>query len=144
VRLEPSLDRAVPQFRGVDEISVVREGDATAGGGGAEDGLGIFPDRRTGRRVPAVADGDMPLQRLQDLLVEYLADQPEIFEDDDVFAVGDGDSGGFLPAVLKRVEPVVGELRDLLAGSPHTEDTAFFAGFRIGLVDCVCRGLSSM
>ena len=39
-------------------------------------------------------------------------------------AVADRDASRFLPAVLQCVEPVVGELGDLLAGSPDAEDAA--------------------
>ncbi len=37
--------------------------------------------------------------------------------------------GGFLAAVLQRVEAVVGELGDIFARGPDAEDAAFLARF---------------
>ena len=79
-----------------------------------------------------MADRDVPAQRRQRLLVEDLRHQPEVLEDDDLAAVGDRDAGGLLAAVLQRVQAVVGELRDVLAGRPDTEDAAFLAGPVVG------------
>ena len=76
-------------------------------------------------------DGDVPVQRGQGLLVEHLGDQAEVLEDDDLRPVGDGDAGGLLAAVLQRVQAVVAELGDLLAGRPDAEDAALLAGRRI-------------
>ena len=63
------------------------------------------------------------------LLVEDLADQAEILEDQHLRAVGDGDACGFLAAVLQGVKAVVGELGDLFAGRPDAEYATFFSGF---------------
>jgi hypothetical protein len=38
-------------------------------------------------------------------------------------AVTDGDAGRLLASVLKGVQPVVGELGDILAGSPNAKDS---------------------
>ena len=64
----------------------------------------------------------------QRLLVEHLADQPEILEHQHLRSVRDGDTGRFLSAVLQCVEAVVGEFRDFFAGSPDAEDAALLAG----------------
>jgi hypothetical protein len=71
-----------------------------------------------------VADGDVPLQGVQGGLVKDLADQSEVLVDDERTAVADRDAGRLLAAVLQGVEAEVGQLRDLLAGSPDAEDTA--------------------
>ena len=75
-----------------------------------------------------MADGDVALHRRQRLLVEHLADQAEILEDQHLGAVGDGDAGGFLPAVLQRVQAEVSEFGDLFTGGPDPEYATLFAG----------------
>ena len=79
-----------------------------------------------------MADGQVPAQRREHLLVEDLADQAEVLEHHGAPPVGDGDAGGLLAAVLQRVEPVVGELGDVLAGRPDAEDAALLV--RTGVV----------
>ena len=69
-------------------------------------------------------DRQVPAQRRERLLVEHLADQPEVLEHHDLPAVADGHARGLLAPVLEGEEPEVRELRDLLAGRPHTEDAA--------------------
>jgi hypothetical protein len=122
------LVAAAEELGGVDEVAVVPQGEAGAGRGGAERRLGVLPGRGARRRVAGVADREVPAQRRQRLLVEDLADQPEVLEHHDLAAVADGHAGGLLAAVLQREEPEVGELRDLLAGRPDTEDAALLLG----------------
>ncbi len=74
-------------------------------------------------------DRDVALHGAECLLVEYLADQPEILEDQHLRAVGYRDTSGFLAAVLKGVQAVIGELGDLFAGRPYAEYAAFFSWF---------------
>ncbi|BBY33026.1 hypothetical protein MMIN_10870 [Mycolicibacter minnesotensis] len=64
----------------------------------------------------------------QRLLLEHLADQTQVFEDQDLRTVADCDPGGLLAAVLQRIEAVIGELGYIFAGGPNSEDTAFFTG----------------
>ena len=73
-------------------------------------------------------DGDVARHGRQRLLVEHLADQAEVFEDQHLRSIGDGDTGGFLAAMLQRVQAVIGEFGDFLARGPDPEYTAFFAG----------------
>ena len=47
-----------------------------------------------------MADGDVARHRGQGLLVEHLADQAEVLEDQHLRAVGDGDTGRLLASVL--------------------------------------------
>ena len=70
----------------------------------------MWPTARWPRRLPSVG------------LVEDLADQPEVLVDDDGGAVGHRDPGRLLTAVLEGVQAEIGQLRDLLARRPDTED----------------------
>ena len=56
-------------------------------------------------------------------------DQAEILEYQHLRAVSDGNSGGLLAAVLQRVQAVVREFGDFLAGSPDAEDATLFPRF---------------
>src|SRR5690606_41910022 len=93
-------------------LTTLFRSDAAARLGGLERRLGVLPAAAPGGGVAAMADGDMTLQRREHLLVEDLGHQPEVFEDDDLRAVGHRDTSGFLAAVLQGVEAVVGELGD--------------------------------
>src|SRR5699024_3334044 len=103
------------QLGHVDQVAVVPECQAAAGGGGVEAGLCVLPDVGAAGGVAAVADGDVALQRGQYLFVEDLADQPEVLVDDHLPAVGGRDSRCLLATVLQCVETVVGEFGDFLA-----------------------------
>ena len=72
------------QLGGVHQVAVVAERDARADRGGGERRLGVLPGGGAGGGVPAVADGDVPVQRRQGLLVEHLGDQAEVLEHDDL------------------------------------------------------------
>src|SRR6185436_18825960 len=96
--------------------------------------LGVLPGSGAARGVAAVADCDMAFHRGQGLLVEDLANQPEVLEHEHLRTVGDGDARRFLAAVLKRVQAVVGEFGDLFARRPDAEYATLFAGFLIGLL----------
>ena len=108
------------ELGGVGQVAVVPEGDAPVAAG-AVGGLGVLPRAGTGRRVATVPDRQMAAQAAERDLVEDLGDEPEFLVDDDAAPVGDGDAGRFLPAVLQRVEAVVGELRDFLAPGEDAE-----------------------
>jgi hypothetical protein len=104
--------------------------------GGAERRLGVLPHGGAGGRVAGVSDRDVTLERTERGLVEDLGDQAHVLEDEDLGAVADRDSRGFLTPVLEGVEPEVRELCDLFARSPDTEDAtrvlgAFLAGEQI-------------
>ena len=51
--------------------------------------LGVLPDRRTGRRVAAMGDGELAAQRRQATLVEDLCDHAEVLVDHHALAVAD-------------------------------------------------------
>ncbi len=141
---QPGLAGAGGQLGGVDEVAVVAERDTGARGGVAEHRLGVLPGGGAGCRVTAVPDRDVAFHGGQGLLVEHLADQAQVFEHQHLGAVGDGDPGSLLPAVLQCVEAVVGELGNVLAGCPDAEYAALFAGgvFHLGLLAGHDRGCS--
>ena len=109
------------QFGGVDEVAVVRERDRALGRV-TERRLGVLPRRTAGRRIPAVTDGEVALEGGEVCLVEDLRDEAHVLVDEDASPVTRGDARGLLPAVLQGVQPVVGQLRDVLAGGPDAED----------------------
>src|SRR5690606_7888900 len=123
------------------QVAVVAEGDAAARLGGLERRLGVLPAAAPGGGVAAMADGDMTLQRREHLLVEDLGHQPEVFEDDDLRAVGHRDTSGFLAAVLRGVEAVVGELADFFTSRPNPEHAAFLTRLLLRKLG-VCGGHS--
>ena len=125
---QAGLSGPIGEFGGVHKISVVPQRNSGACRRDVEYRLCVLPCRRPGGRVAAVADRDMSGHRSESLFVEHLADQTQILEHQYLRAVGDCDPGGLLAAVLQRVEAVVGEFRDILAGRPDTEDAAFFPG----------------
>lgn len=71
-----------------------------------------------------MADAEPPAQGGEGRLVEDLGNQSHVLEHGDPFPRGDRDAGGFLPAVLEREEPVVGQLGHVLGWSKDPEDTA--------------------
>lgn len=115
------------ELRGVDQVAVVAERDGTVRGG-AERRLGVLPHGGAGGRVAGVTDRDMTLERTERGLVEDLGDQAHVLEDEDLRAVADRDSRGFLASMLEGVEPEVSELGDLFTGSPDSEDAASVLG----------------
>ena len=118
----PAVDE-VAQLGGVGEVAVVGQRDRAAGVA-AEGGLGVLPGRAAGRGVAAVADREVAAQRRERALVEHLGHQPHVLVDEQPLAVGGRDPGRLLPAVLQGVEPVVGQLGDVLTGGPDAEDAA--------------------
>src|SRR5688500_9123272 len=85
-----------------------------------------------------MADGAVPLQPRQGLLIESGGDQAHAGSLHERFAVGGGYPCRFLPTVLQGVEAKVGEACIILAGSPDAEDAALFMELVIPfwIVDC--------
>ena len=75
-----------------------------------------------------MSDGEVAAERRQCRLVEDLRDEAELLVDDNRRAVRHRHAGRFLAAVLQGVEPEVGELGDVLTGSPHPEHPAGILG----------------
>ncbi|GHE51910.1 hypothetical protein GCM10018785_21980 [Streptomyces longispororuber] len=75
-----------------------------------------------------MSDRDVSLEGAEGGLVEDLGHEAHVLEDEDLGAVADRDSRGFLAPMLEGVEPEVRELCDLFARSPDTEDAACVLG----------------
>src|SRR5262249_50301740 len=103
------------------------EGDRTVPRG-PERRLGVLPDGGTGGRVPGVSDRDVALERSEGGLVEDLGDQAHVLEDENLGAVADRDTRGFLTSVLEGVEPEVRQFCALFTRSPDTEDATRVLG----------------
>ena len=119
--LPPS--RLRQQLPGVDQVAVVADGDRAAAAQ-AEGRLGVLPDRRAGRRVAAVGDGQVAAQARQAPLVEDLGDQAEVLVEHQLLAVADGDPGRLLAAVLEREDAQRGDGRGVRARGHRAEDAA--------------------
>ncbi|GGZ24806.1 hypothetical protein GCM10010365_51450 [Streptomyces poonensis] len=83
-----------------------------------------------------MAYGDVALERAERGFVEDLGYEAHVLEDEDLGAVADRDTRGFLAPMLEGVEPEVRELCDLFARRPDSEDAtrvlgAFLAGEQI-------------
>ena len=111
------------QLVGVDQVAVVPERQRV-GAVGLEHGLGVVPRGGAGGRVPRVADREVAVQRGQRGFVEDLADEAEVLEHQDRVVVADRDAGRFLATMLLGEETEVGEPRDVVARSPHPEESA--------------------
>jgi hypothetical protein len=73
----------------------------------------------------------VPVEGVENRLVEDLRDKAHVFVDDDPGAVADGDAGRLLATVLERVQPVIGKLGDILARRPDAEDAAGIPGWLV-------------
>src|SRR5450759_4776818 len=121
IRIAMTLEQKVAQLGRVGEVAVVGQGD---GGvvGAAKSWLGVLPGAATGRGVSAVANGQMALERAQAGLVEDLRDQTHVLVDHQPTTIAGRDAGRLLAAMLQGIEPEVGQLGDVLAGGPDSED----------------------
>ena len=120
-------DELVAQLARVDEIAVVRDGDLSVRAVDQER-LRVLELALAGRRVARVADGRCGRQRLERRLVERLGDLAHAARTRIRFAVGGGDAGALLAAVLERVEAEVGEVGGL-GMSEDAEDAALVFEF---------------
>ncbi|GIW20325.1 MAG: hypothetical protein KatS3mg065_0621 [Chloroflexota bacterium] len=84
----------------------------------AEGRLGVLPAGRAGRRVAAVGDGEVAPEGRDPPLVEDGDDEPEVLVEHELVAVGDGDAGRFLAAVLEGEEAEGGDGGGLAAPAP--------------------------
>ena len=126
----------VHELTGVGEVAVVGQGKGGAGRR-AEHRLGVLPGGGALGGVADVADGDVAGEVGQGLVVEDLGDQAKVLVDEDLGAVGGGDAGRLLAAVLEGVQAEVGQAGDLLARGPDAEDTALLAWRGLELVGVV-------
>ena len=112
----------VVQLDRVDQVAVVAQSDRPAVV--AVHGLRVLPSAAAGGRVAHVADRHLARERLEAALVEDLGDEAEVALGGDVTALGGGDAGRLLAAVLERVEREVGETRDVLLRGIDAEHAA--------------------
>ena len=109
----------------IGEVAVVGESDR----GGADlamNRLGVLPAIGAGRRIAGVADADVPVEDGQGGLVEDLGNQSHVLEDGDGLAIGGGDPGRLLAAMLEGEKAEVDELGNPL---PRCVDAEYAAGF---------------
>ena len=113
--------------------------DQGEGGAGrrTEHRLGVLPGGGPLGGVADVADGHVAGEVGQGLVVEDLGDQAEVLVDEDLGAVGGGDAGRLLAAVLEGVQAEVAQTGDVLTGGPHTEDAALLTWGGLELVGVV-------
>jgi len=74
-----------------------------------------------------VADRELPLQAREAPFVEHLGDEPEIAERSEPPVLADRDPRRLLPAVLQRVQPEVGQPRNIALRRADSEDAAHLA-----------------
>src|SRR5579875_703673 len=77
-----------------------------------------------GRRVARVTDGDVAAETTEVVLGERGVDEPHAGMDADVVAVGGGDAGALLTAVLEGEEAEEADAGDVFAGCIDAEDSA--------------------
>ena len=123
-------DQLVAQLAGVDEVAVVADGDLAVGAVD-EERLRVLELALAGGRVAGVPDRDVAGKRLERLLVERFGDLAHRARDAELLAVGGGDAGALLSAMLKRVEAEVGEIGRL--GVPEDPEDAALV-FNMGMV----------
>ena len=105
-------DELVAQLERVDEVAVVADGDLTVGAVD-EERLGVLELALARGRIARVPDRDVAGERLERLFVERLGDLAHRARDAELLAVGGGNAGALLPAVLERVKAKVGEVGGL-------------------------------
>ena len=120
---DPVGDELVAQRLGVRQVAVVPERDG-ARAAVVDERLRVRPVHAARRRVARVPDRDLAGQRLQLLLVEDLGHEPHVAEHGEPAALGDGDPGRLLAAVLQREEGEVREPRHIALDRPDSEDAA--------------------
>ena len=122
VALEPRA-----QIAEVDQVAVVRDGDEALGGVDA-DGLGVEQRRVAGGGVAGVADGHVAGKLGEHIVGEDFRDQAHALDVGEMLAVGGGDAGRFLAAMLQGVEAEIGFARGV-GMAVDGDDAAFFAQF---------------
>src|ERR1700687_4642880 len=87
-------------------------------------GLGVAQGRRAGGGIARVADGVVAGEGRQVLRVEHLGHQPHVFVQPGRVAVGDGDAGRLLPAVLQGIDTEIGHARHVFVGREDADNAA--------------------
>ena len=116
--------QAGAQVAEVDQVAVVGDGDEALGGVDA-DGLGVEQRRVAGGGVAGVADGHGAGQLGEHVVGEDFRDQAHALDVGQMLAVGGGDAGRFLAAMLQGVEAEIG-LAGGVGMAVDGDDAAFF------------------
>ena len=111
----------------VHKVAVVSDGDEALGGVDAN-GLGVEQRRVAGGGVARVADGQMARKLQENVVGKDFGDQAHAFDVGQMQAVGGGDAGGFLAAMLQRVEAEIGFARGV-GMAVDGDHAAFFVEF---------------
>ena len=114
----------------VHQVAVVGDGDEALGGFDA-DGLRVEQRGVAGGGVARVADGHVAGKLGEDVVGEDFRDQAHALDVGEVLAVGGGDAGGLLPAMLESVEAEIG-LAGGVGMAVDGDYAAFFAEFVAG------------
>ena len=124
---QPLIHRLVEQSEVVGQVAVMPQGDIRTVGSHLEHRLCILPCRSSSGGVARVPYGYVPLQSVERLLIKNLGNKPEILEYENLVAVADCDTGGFLAAMLQGKQAIVGEFGHVFARCPNAKDATFFA-----------------
>ena len=116
----------VAQELGVDDVAVVAQRERAVGAVDA-DGLGVLLAAGAGGGVAGVADGDVAGEVAEVVLLEDLRDEAHAAVHVDAEAVGGGDAGALLAAVLEGVEAVEGDAGDVFVRRVDAEDAALLS-----------------
>ncbi len=118
------------QVAEVDQVAVVRDGDEALGGIDAN-GLRVEQRRVAGGGVARVADGHVAGELGEHIVGEDFRDQAHALDVGQMLAVGGGDAGRFLAAMLEGVEGEIGFARGVRM-AVDGDDAAFFVEFVAG------------
>ena len=117
----------------VDQVAVVGDGDEALGGVDAN-GLGVEQGRVAGGGVARVADGHRAGELGQHVVGEDFRDQAHALDVGQMLAVGGGDAGRLLAAMLQGVEAEIG-LAGGVGVAVDGDDAAFFAELGVFLAE---------
>src|SRR5690606_17958728 len=117
----------LPQASRVHQVAVGRQGQGPEGIV-ENQGLGVEEAALPGGGVADVADGGVPRQFSQPVVIKHFRHQPHSAVVPESPPVGGGAAGAFLSPVLQRVQPVIGE-PDRLRMAGDAEHPAFFLQF---------------
>ena len=103
-------------------------------------GLGVPPRPRARRRVPGVADTQVPTEAGELPLVEHGGDQAHVLHHGDGVAIAEGHSGRFLAPMLQGVQTIEDQVCDRAPRGVDPEDTTRFLGLHHRFVTVVTGG----
>ena len=132
-KIAPCLLQGALHGHGVGEIAVVGDRQTAVGKLG-EEGLHVAQAGAAGGRIARVADRPVAEQTLHHGgLGESVADQPDMALDVELRAVIGDDAGGFLAAMLQRVQAERDDRCGVLPAK-NAEHAAFVVEMVVGLV----------